>query len=361
MAKTLLMLGGTGAMGSHVVQLLHGNKDYEITITSRSNHESESNIRYVKGNALDKEFIENFLKGKHFNTIIDFMIYPSAVFEPRVNLLLDSCDQYIFLSTSRVYSNNDSVITENTPRLLDVIDDKDFLATDEYALRKAREENILFKSCKKNFTIIRPYITYSEKRLQLGVMEKECWLYRALKGRTIVFSKDISDRFTTLTYGHDVAKGIISLIGQSKALGQVFHITCNNPIRWEDVLIIYIKTLKSKLGKQPKIKMIDLNPRTWMHGSNKYQEIYDRYYDRRFDNSKISHFIDNSTFTIPQEGLAKCLEAFIDNPAFLGHNWKYEAYYDRLCHEHASLSEMATFKSKIKYILYRYFIPISLF
>ena len=40
---------------------------------------------------------------------------------------------------------------------------------------------------------------------QLGVLEKELWLYRALNGRTIVFSKDIAEKSTTLTYGYDVA------------------------------------------------------------------------------------------------------------------------------------------------------------
>ena len=53
------------------------------------------------------------------------------------------------------------------------------------------EENLLFNSEKNNFTIIRPTITYNTQRLQLGVLEKENWLYRALHGRAIVFSDDV--------------------------------------------------------------------------------------------------------------------------------------------------------------------------
>ena len=34
------------------------------------------------------------------------------------------------------------------------------------------------------------------------------------KKRTVIFSEDIGDKFTTLTYGYDVARGIFSLIGQ---------------------------------------------------------------------------------------------------------------------------------------------------
>ena len=85
------------------------------------------------------------------------------------------------------YANENGRITEKSKRLLDVCTDEEYLKTDEYALTKVRQENILLSSGKKNWTIIRPYITYNVERLQLGVYEKENWLYRALHGRSIVF------------------------------------------------------------------------------------------------------------------------------------------------------------------------------
>ena len=60
-------------------------------------------------------------------------------------------------------------------------------------------------------------------------------------------------------------------------------------------------------------------------------------------------------------GLTKSLEYFIDHPNFKFINWRSEAYYDKLTHEHASLSEMETLKQKVKYIIYRYFVPINVF
>jgi hypothetical protein len=111
------------------------------------------------------------------------MIYTTQSFKERVNFLLDATSQYVFFSSSRVYADSEIPITEDSSRLLDVSQDKKFLSTDEYSLAKARQENILRKSKRKNWTIIRPYITYSENRLQLGILEKEEWLYRALQGR----------------------------------------------------------------------------------------------------------------------------------------------------------------------------------
>ena len=94
--------------------------------------------------------------------------------------------------------------------------DEEYLKTDEYALSKARQEKILEESGYLNWTIIRPYITYSKERLQLGIYEKEDWLYRVLNGKTIIFSKDIEKYKTTLTYGYDVANIIADLIFEKK-------------------------------------------------------------------------------------------------------------------------------------------------
>ena len=360
MKSKILLLGGTGAMGIHIVKLLT-NTDNEVYVTSRSRHQSHDNIKYIQGNAHDDKFLSTLLNKEPIDTIVDFMIYDTAEFKERSLFLLDHCKQYIFISSSRVYSNKDELITEQTPRLLDVYKDTAYLATDEYALTKARQENILKKSGINNWTIVRPYITFSEYRLQLGVMEKENWLYRALKGRTIVFSKDIAEKYTTLTYGHDVARGIISLFGQSDTLGQVFHITVNESHKWKEILGWYVEVIKKETGVEPKVYMMEQNMRFHYHNTNLWQVIVDRLYDRKFDTSKINHFIDTSSFVSTESGLKESLKYFIGHPKFRDINWKEEAYYDKLTHEHASLSEMETFKQKVKYILYRYFIPLSKF
>ena len=102
-------------------------------------------------------------------------------------------------------------ITENSPRLLDVVHDIEYLKTDEYALSKARQEDILRKNRNNNWTIIRPYITYSGQRLQLGIYEKEQWLYRALQNKPIVFPEELRNNLTTLTWGvmwHGISRNL---------------------------------------------------------------------------------------------------------------------------------------------------------
>lgn len=205
------MLGGTGAIGRAFIDLISSNPGISCVVTSRRKQCRNGRVIYVQGNAHNKEFLTSLLE-KKWNAIVDFMSYTTEELKDRIELMLSATEQYIFLSSSRVYAGTDSLLTEDSPRLLDVTNDKEYLKTDEYALAKAREENIIQFFGKNNYTIVRPYITFSETRFQLGVMEKENWLYRALHGRTIVFSKDIAQKVTTLSYGADVAKGIYYII-----------------------------------------------------------------------------------------------------------------------------------------------------
>lgn len=349
----VLLLGGTGAMGIHLAKIL-SSRGSKVVVTSRSKRAAQGLIEYIQGNAKKVEFLNTLLEEK-WDVIVDFMVYKEDEFKERIQKLLDACSQYMFLSSARVYDNSEEFIKEESSRLLDTCKDKEYLVTNEYALSKARQEDILTSSAKQNWTIIRPYITYSEIRLQLGTLEKENWLYRALKGRTIVFSEDIKNHFTTLTYGLDVANAMVSLMGRSEALGQVYHITSNHSYRWEELLGVYLDVLEEELGKRPKVLFQNMSDfSTW--NSGKYQIIYDRLFDRKFDNTKINEFINTDEFTDAKEGLKSCLRAFVEHPKFNAISWRNEAQKDRFTHEKTPLAEISGIKQKIKYLLFRYFI-----
>lgn len=347
----ILLLGGTGAMGSHLVNIL-SEKGYKVSVTSRKKRDSSDFIEFLQGNAMDISFLKEVLK-ERWDVIVDFMVYTNEEFRDRVDLLLESTNQYIFLSSARVYNKSLQLMTEETARLLDSSLDDEFLAQNEYSLSKARQENRLGSSGMNNWTIVRPYITYSKNRLQLGTLEKENWLYRALKGRTIVFAEEMQNRFTTLTYGLDVANGIASLINNSKALGMTYHITNNKPYKWSNIIEIYLDVLEQELGCRPNVVYQDLDD-FFVWNPGKYQIIYDRLYDRKFDNTRINEFINVENFHDLQTTLTGCLREFLIKPEFSYINWKSEAIKDRYCGERTPLQEISGLKQKIKYVLFRY-------
>ena len=346
----ILILGGTGAMGAHLAKILAGNGE-GVYVTSRRSQKAESAINYIQGNAQDASFLKEVLS-QHWDVIVDFMVYSTESFKKRIDSLLNSTDQYIYLSSARVYADSKTPIKESSPRLLDVSNDEAFLASDEYALSKARQENLLINSTKKNWTIIRPYITYSEERLQLGVLEKEAWLYRAIHNRPIVFSADIINKLTTLTYGFDVSKGINAIIGQEAAFGEAFHITSSDSIAWNNVLEIYTTALEKYLGYSPEVSLQSIEKFTKWHTAN-YQIEYDRLYNRVFDNTKINQFIDTSYFIKTSTGLKKCINEFLSHSEFLTIDWRKEAIKDKQVAVRTPLSEIPDIKQKIKYSIYR--------
>lgn len=347
----VLLLGGTGVMGMYLVKLLDRDK-IETYVTSRQDRESFGTIHYVKGNAMDDNFMRQIIGGgKNWDVILDFMSYKTDQFKKRLKLLLGGTKQYVYISTARVYGNQDYPIKESSPRLLDCSDDRVFLLTDEYSLTKARQEDLLLNSGYSNYTIVRPCITYGDNRLQLGVYEKEEWLYRVLHGRTVVFPQEIAKRVTTLTTGEDVARAIYTMVGNERAVGDIVHITCGHHRKWEDIIDIYAEAIHKLLGQEFNVKTVSLDEfLSVRYNSLKYQVIYDRVYDRVYDVSHLNSYIDVSSFTPPEVGIPEALQRFMANPLFKGINWRFEARKDRLAGEHTPLSEIPSLKHKLVYL-----------
>ena len=137
----VLILGGTGAMGVPLVEM-YSRAGYEVFLTSRSRHQDERNsVVYLQGNALDINWLCSIVKSNVYDAVVDFMVRKLENLQETLNLILPRTAQYIFISSARVYAQTDGLITEDTPRLLDVCTDSEYVKSDEYAIVKAKEEN----------------------------------------------------------------------------------------------------------------------------------------------------------------------------------------------------------------------------
>ena len=332
----ILILGGTGAMGVYLVKILSKVKDVEVIVTSRFSRQDFAHVRFVKGNAREDSFISSLLTDMHYDVIVDFMNYNYEEFESRHQMLLSSTDHYVFLSSSRVYDYSSTPLREDSPRLLDTTTDDTFLATNRYALRKAREENMLIRSGYTNYTIIRPYITYSERRLQLGICEKEDWLWRVLHDKEILFSANVLDKKTTLTFGKDVSQGIANIVLCGHPTGMPVHITTEETMTWGEILELYRVIIKKETGKD-----ITLYTSPDIHSLEEiyeggYNTIYDRQWDRCFCHERAEQLCGHIDYRGMKEGLTHCLTAFLtdwekggDN-IFLPLNENYHSTMDTL-------------------------------
>lgn len=319
-----------------------------VTVTSRTPRSNQGKICYVLGNARDPAFLKSILK-KKWDVIIDFMVYETPEFNRRADYLLQSTDHYIFLSSARVYADSQEPITEESPRLLDVCADSAYLATDEYALSKARQENTLFQSKAHHWTIIRPYITYGRERLQLATMEKEDWLFRALMGKKVLMTEELLAQITTMTSGLEVSSQIAAIIKSGKeAYSMIFNTVGDFEYTWQEIVKIYEKPLNDR---KEKLRFFMCDREKYLRGNpGYYQYLYDRLYRRRFDNSKIRLLTTHKADKITSLSLQSCVSDFLESPTFRPIHWKLEGRRDRISSGKIAFSNVPGLKNKARYL-----------
>lgn len=240
MNKKVLILGATGAMAVYLIPKLL-EMGYCVDGVSLEDVTSEDKrLTYIKADATDLSFLEQMLTD-NYTAVVDFMVYNSVeLFEKYYKLFLENTKHYIFLSTYRVYAD-DSPLAETSKRLLDVKKPSDFVNEFEYSIYKAQEENLLRNSPYKNYTIIRPAITYSKRRFQLTILEADVVVYRMLTGKTLVLPESAMDKQATMTWAGDVAKMIAAIILNPKSYGETYNVSTSEHKKWRDIAEIYKK------------------------------------------------------------------------------------------------------------------------
>ncbi len=313
--RKALVLGGTGAMGVYLVPELAA-MGYEVKVVSFDDVISENPlISYFKTDAKNIDNLKELLKGE-FDVIVDFMIYSTEEFKERYDILLKNTAHYIYLSSYRVYAGNETPITENTSRLLDVSDDKDFLSTEDYSLYKARQEDILQNSEYDNWTIVRPAITYSKYRFQLVTLEAPVVVARALKGLPVVLPEEALSAQATMSWAGDVAKMFSRLILNQSAYRECFTLATAEHHTWGEIAEYY----KEFIG----LKYVAADTEDYLkimggHAGVRYQLAYDRLFQRIVDNSKVLQAtgLKQEDFMPLRSGLEKELSALPENVEWL--------------------------------------------
>ena len=180
--KKVLVLGATGAMGQYLVPRL-ASMGYRVDAVALVDpREPVPGVSYLKANVKEPGVLQKLL-GNRYDGIVDFMIYSSWELPGRLACFLDHTDHYIYLSSYRIYDNKEHPIRESSPRLIDASENIVLRNSDDYSIYKARGENILRSFSRKNWTIIRPAITYSLMRYQLVTLEAPNTVGRARADR----------------------------------------------------------------------------------------------------------------------------------------------------------------------------------
>ena len=305
--KSVLVIGGTGAMGIYLIPELL-KRGYAVDVLSLDTVESNHpNLRYFTGNATDMEFVKPFLE-KGYDGIVDFMIYHRDRFAEWYPVLLAHTGHYIYLSSYRVYADEEHPIRETSPRLLDASKDQALLASEDYSIYKAQGEEMLKASSYRNWTIIRPAITYSSRRFQLVTLEMNQTVGRACLGKKVVLPKTAKDVQATMTWAGDVAAMIATILFNKQAIGEVYTVSTAEHHTWGEVAEYYRELIGMEVvwaDEADYLAIVNGGEGAWR------QLHYDRLFDRIVDNGKILALMGKTQSDLKPlyEGLKKEIDA----------------------------------------------------
>ena len=292
MNKKVLVLGATGAMGQYLVPYLV-EMGYEVDGVSLDAMTSDNpKLKYIRANTKEEGVLDSLI-ANGYDCIVDFMVYDRDTFRDVADKLLGATDHYVYLSSYRVYANEETPIKETSPLLNDVLSEEEkALGHNDYCLYKARGEKIVRAYGKKNWTIIRPAITYSFCRYQLTTMEASVVINRARAGKKILLPDAAMDIQATMSWAGDVARMIAAIVCNERAMGETYTVSTAEHHTWREIAEYYKELIGLDYEIIPAERFIDLwagakSPENKNRIHAEWQLYFDRCFTRVIDNTKI--------------------------------------------------------------------------
>ena len=295
MSNVLLIAGG-GTLGTYTAEeLLRLGHTVDI-ICLEDNASEETRLKYYKADAT-VDYLKKLFSQKRYDGIVNFIHYPKwEEYIPYHELLSQNTDHLIFLSSYRIYADMQHPITETAPQLIDVIkDDALFHEKEDYALAKSRCERFLADNhYPKNWTVVRPVISFSHRRLDINMVTGRRVVDAAMAEEKVILPLEARKLTAGLDWAGNSGKLIANLLFKKECIGEAYTVSSAQNLTWEQVADIYTELLGVEFEWMPACFPEDL-----------WHWKYDRIYDRRIDNSKIlkATGLTSSDFTSIKEGI----------------------------------------------------------
>lgn len=276
-----MLIAGGGTLGRYTAKELL-NKGCAVDVICLEDYTSNNpNLCYYQAKA-DLNYLTEFLKDKYYDGIVNFIhYYVSEMYKPVHKLLTSKTDQLIFLSSYRVYAESKQPLTEEAPFLADVVEDEEFLKSEDYAVPKAKCEKFIREdSGTKNWTVVRPVISFSDKRFDLVTVSGHEIIDAARSGKTVILPEAAKNLTAGLDWAGNSGKLIANLLFKKECFGEAYTVSSGQNLTWGEVAEIYTRLTGVKFRWTDTEEYVSTG-----HGGNGL--FYDRLYDRAVDCSKI--------------------------------------------------------------------------
>ena len=285
----VLFIGGTGVISSACAQLAV-ERGMELYLLNRgqTSRPIPEGAHVLRGDIRDRESVLAALGDAAFDVVVDWIAFTPEHVKADIDLFRGRTGQYIFISSASAYQTPPAhlPVTESTPLDNPFWDySRAKIACEERLVRAYRDEQF-------PITIVRPSHTYD--RTLLPVHGRYTVIDRMRKGKKVIVHGDGTSLWV-LTHHTDFARGFVGLLGNIHAIGDVFHITSDEILTWNQIFEILAgaANAEARMVHVPS-EFIAAFDSEWGAGL-----LGDKSHSMIFDNSKIKRIVPDFVATIP--------------------------------------------------------------
>lgn len=226
----ILIIGGTGNLSEECAALLHGN-GHELTVITRGQRAVPGQYQCVQTDRRDVSAMRAALGAGQYDAVLNFLGFDLEDVQLDFELFRGRLGQYIFISSATVYTKPflKLPLTEEAPVGNDLWD---------YARKKLECERWLQRQQADDgfpVTIVRPSHTFGRRWIPNPVSSSSYTFAARIEQGRPVFMPDDGNNPWTLTAASDFAAAVAGLVGNPRAVGEVFHITSDEALPWNRI------------------------------------------------------------------------------------------------------------------------------
>ena len=285
----VLFIGGTGIISSACSELAI-QRGIELYLLNRgqSPRQPAAGAKLLHADIRQRESVIAALGDMSFDAVVEWVAFTPGQVQNDIELLRGRTDQYIFISSASAYQTPPHFlpVTESTPL------HNPFW---QYSRDKAACEELLMDAYQTEgfpATVVRPSHTYDQTLLPFHGGYTNVARMRA--GKKVIVHGDGTSLWT-LTHHRDFAVGLVGLLGNPHAVGDVFHITSDEWLSWNQIyeIVAHAAGVEPQLVHVPSDLIAAFDPE-W--GASL---LGDKAHSMIFDNSKIRRLLPDFQARIP--------------------------------------------------------------
>jgi nucleoside-diphosphate-sugar epimerase len=299
----VLFIGGTGMISSAASELAVA-RGIEVTVLNRGlQRDPPRDARVLVADVNRPAEVRAALGDAEFDCVVDWIAYTPEHIERDLALFSGRVGHYVFIGSASAYQKPPAsyLVTESTPLGNPFWQySRDKIACEARLMRAYHEQGF-------PVTVVRPSMTYDRNLpIAMGGWGTYTLADRLLREQPIVVHGDGSSLWV-VTHADDLARGILGLLGNERAIGQAFHITTDEVLTWDRIY----HGIAEALGVRANVVHIASDFIAQVAPQMAGGLLGDKTWSVVFDNSKVKEFVPGFQATVPfHDGIRRTLEWF---------------------------------------------------